>query len=176
HGRSDRARGARADGNYGVTGIHSVPPFLRVGSVPPCAPFPSPLYTPSMHTGLRFLSALVVSVTTAALPAAQGRRPAPASGLRFDVSFIPQVHDGPITGRAFVMITRSIEKEPEPRLQIGRTGVPFFGRDVERLEPEKIVALDGTDLGTPVDSLNDIPPGDYYVQAVVVVYNAFKRP
>ena len=42
-------------------------------------------------------------------------------------------HDGPITGRVFVMMTRIDRQGAEPRLQIGRTGVPFFGRDVERL-------------------------------------------
>ena len=31
------------------------------------------------------------------------------------------------------MVTRNVDKVPEPRLQIGRTGVPFFGRDVEKL-------------------------------------------
>ena len=106
---------------------------------------------------------------------AQARQPAASSKLRFDVSFIPQIHDGPITGRAFVMVTRSIDKVPEPRLQIGRTGVPFFGRDVERLQPEKIVSIDGGDLGTPLDSINDIPAGDYFVQAVVTVYSEFRR-
>src|SRR5262249_49285281 len=100
---------------------------------------------------------------------------AAAGKLRFDVSFVPQIHDGPVTGRAFVMVTRSIDRVPEPRLQIGRTGVPFFGRDVDRLEPEKVVSIDGTDLGTPLDSINDIPAGDYFVQAVVVVYAEFRR-
>jgi hypothetical protein len=102
-------------------------------------------------------------------------RPSAAPTLRFDVSFVPQVHDGPITGRAFVIVTRAIDKVPEPRLQTGRTGVPFFGRDVDRLQPEKIVSIDGTDLGTPLDSINDIPAGDYYVQAVVAVYTEFHR-
>jgi hypothetical protein len=108
---------------------------------------------------------------------AQTRQPAPAalSKLRFDVSFVPQIHDAPITGRAFVMVTRSVDKVPEPRLQIGRTGVPFFGRDVERLQPERIVSIDGSDLGTPLDSINDIPAGDYFVQAVVTVYSEFRR-
>jgi Putative esterase len=101
--------------------------------------------------------------------------PSTSSKLRFDVSFVPQVHDGPITGRAFVIVTRTIDKVPEPRLQIGRTGVPFFGRDVDRLQPEKIVSIDGSDLGTPLDSINDIPAGDYYVQAVVAVYTEFHR-
>jgi hypothetical protein len=124
----------------------------------------------------RLLSAFGVSLALAALPAAQTRpAPAAASGVKFEVSFIPQVHDGPLTGRAFVMITRSIDKEKEPRLQIGRTGVPFFGRDVERLEPEKAVTIDASDLGTPVDSLADIPAGDYFVQAVVVPYTEFHR-
>ena len=105
----------------------------------------------------------------------QTRQDTASQKLRFDVSFIPQAHDGPITGRVFVMVTRTVDKVPEPRLQIGRTGVPFFGRDVERLAPEQIVSIDGTNLGTPIDSINDIPPGDYFVQAMVVVYTEFHR-
>src|SRR4029077_9042981 len=120
-----------------------------------------------------FALAAIVAATSGALNA-QARQPA-ASRFRFEVSFIPQVHDGPITGRAFVMITRSIDKDPEPRLQIGRTGVLFFGHDGERLEPEKVVAIDAGDLGTPLDSLAEIPAGDYFVQAVVVVYSEFRR-
>ena len=106
---------------------------------------------------------------------AQASQPAAIQKLRFDVSFIPQAHDGPVTGRVFVMVTRTVDKVPEPRLQIGRTGVPFFGRDVERLAPESIVSIDASDLGTPLDSLNDIPPGDYFVEAMVVVYSEFRR-
>jgi len=128
-----------------------------------------------MTTRARLLSAFVVGLALAAVVAAQVRRPAAAAGPRFEVSFIPQIHDGPVTGRAFVMITRTVDKESEPRLQIGRTGVPFFGRDVERLEPEKAVTIDASDLGSPVESLAEIPPGDYFVQAVVVPYTEFHR-
>ena len=119
------------------------------------------------------LAAALVRFAPAA--AAQARPPAAASHLRFDVSFIPQAHDGPITGRVFVMVTRTIDRVREPRLQVGRTGVPFFGRDVERLAPEKIVSIDAGDLGTPLDSITDIPAGDYFVQAMVVVYSEFHR-
>src|SRR5499426_2504423 len=121
------------------------------------------------------LAVAVALATSARTFHAQTRQAAPPSTLRFDVSFVPQIHDGPITGRAFVMITRSIDKEPEPRLQIGRTGVPFFGRDVEQLQPEKIAVIDETDLGTPIASLRDLPAGDYYVQGFVNVYSEFKR-
>ena len=70
---------------------------------------------------------------------------APAAGLRFEVSFPAAVHAGPITGRVFVMVSRDISRcgggpaaasgPCEPRLQVSRTGVPFFGRDVEGLKP-----------------------------------------
>jgi hypothetical protein len=101
---------------------------------------------------------------------AQARR---APGLRFEVSYPASANPGPVTGRVFVMIAR--KSEPEPRLQIGRTGVPFFGRDIEALPAGKAAIIDATDLGSPVESLNDLPPGDYVVQAVVNVYSEFRR-
>src|SRR3989338_6375778 len=51
--------------------------------------------------------------------------------LRFEITVPRAVRSEPLTGRVFVMISR--KNEPEPRLQIGRTGVPFFGRDIEKL-------------------------------------------
>jgi hypothetical protein len=97
-------------------------------------------------------------------------RPAP---FRFEISFPAAAHAEPITGRVFVMISR--DNEREPRLQISRTGVPFFGRDVDQLKPGQAAIIDTTDLGTPVDSLKAIPPGDYYVQAMVNIYSEFRR-
>ena len=85
----------------------------------------------------------------------------------------PSVKKEPITGRVYFMVARTDEREP--RLQIGRTGTPFFGRDVENLAPGQAAIIDATDLGTPVASLKDLPPGDYFVQAFVNVYSEFKR-
>jgi hypothetical protein len=63
----------------------------------------------------------------------------------------------------------------EPRRQIGRTRQPFFGRDVEQLEPGQTEVIDGTDLGWPAKSLADIPSGEYYVQSFVNIYSEFRR-
>jgi len=108
---------------------------------------------------------------------AQAQKPNAAAPqkLRFEITVPPGVHQGPVTGRVYVMVTRTIEKIAEPRLQIGRTGVPFFGRDVERLSPDHGTTIDDSDLGTPLESLADIPAGDYYVQAMVNVYTEFHR-
>ncbi len=95
------------------------------------------------------------------------------SNLRFEISFPAGASAQPVTGRIYVMIARTNEREP--RLQIGRTGVPFFGRDIEALAPGRPAIIDETDQGTPIDSLRDLPAGEYYVQGFVNVYSEFKR-
>jgi len=95
------------------------------------------------------------------------------SRTRFQVSFPADAHPSAVTGRVFVMI--SLTGEPEPRLQVGREGTPFFGRDVDELEPGQRAVIDGTDLGSPLESLTGLPAGDYYVQALVNVYTRFPR-
>ncbi len=94
-------------------------------------------------------------------------------GTRFEIFFNESVHTEPVTGRVYVMISR--DKEREPRLQIGRSGVPFFGLDIENLEPGESVTINDTVLGFPVESLKEFPPGDYYVQGFVNIYTEFKR-
>ncbi len=97
----------------------------------------------------------------------------PAQKLRFEVSFPASAHAQPVTGRVYVMIARTADREP--RLQIGRTGVPFFGHDVERLAPGQAGVIDEGDQGTPLESIKDIPPGEYYLQGFVNVYSEFRR-
>jgi hypothetical protein len=122
----------------------------------------------------RFLFAIAVAYALAAsgvvaqqAPAATGR------GVTVEVSFPASIHAQPVTGRVYVMVSRTNDREP--RLQIGRTGTPFFGRDVEKLAPGRAAVIDVTDLGTPVLSLKDLPPGDYFVQGFVNIYSEFKR-
>ena len=100
--------------------------------------------------------------------------PARAEETRFEISFPASARSEPITGRVYVMISRT--NETEPRLQISQTGgTPFFGRDVFGLAPGEAAILDETDLGSPVPSLRQIPAGEYFVQAFVNVYSAFRR-
>ena len=98
---------------------------------------------------------------------------AQAPGPRFEIFFPPSAHAGPITGRVYVMISNT--NKEEPRLQISRTGVPFFGRDVQQLAPGQAAVIDSTDLGSPIESLTSLPAGDYFVQALISVYSEFKR-
>jgi hypothetical protein len=92
---------------------------------------------------------------------------------RFEIIFPREAHGEPVTGRVFVIISRTAE--PEPRFQVRNTGVPFFGRDVEGLDPGEVAVIDNSDLGYPVESLDKIPPGSYFVQAFVNIYTEFRR-
>jgi len=120
----------------------------------------------------RLVRVLATSLFAAlvALAAVAASGPAP---VRVAISFPASVHAQPITGRVYVMISRTGDREP--RLQIGRIGVPFFGRDVEQLKPGQVATIDETDLGSPVESLRGMPAGDYFVQAFVNVYSEFRR-
>ncbi len=101
--------------------------------------------------------------------------PAEAAEPRFEVSFAAPVHDGPLTGRIFVAVAKA--ESPDPVQQIGSyTGkTPFFGMDVEQLAPGRAATVDSRAMGYPANSLKDIPPGDYYVQALANVYTQFHR-
>lgn len=127
----------------------------------------------SALTVSRVFRTALIGLTFPVVPAmaAPPQRQPPA--LRFEVTFPAAAHAAPLTGRIFVMIARTGDREP--RLQIGRTGTPFFGRDVEKLAPGRPAVIDETDLGSPVERLRDIPAGDYVVQAMVNVYSEFRR-
>ena len=66
--------------------------------------------------------ALIASISTLGAQ----KREAPQRGPRFEITVPPTVRGEAVTGRVYVMVAR--DNDREPRLQIGRTGTPFFGR------------------------------------------------
>jgi pimeloyl-ACP methyl ester carboxylesterase len=95
-------------------------------------------------------------------------------GPRFTISFPGSVHPEPVTGRLFLMISRT--DEPEVRLQgVGYNSPEIIAVDVKQLKPGEIAAINAEALGTPLRSLREVPAGDYYVQAVLSVYTEFHR-
>jgi hypothetical protein len=86
---------------------------------------------------------------------------------RFRITYPASANPGPLTGRAYVMISRTNEKEP--RLQVGRAGVPFFGNDFGRVAPGEPIEIDADDLGSPVDSLAELPAEEFYAEVVRMI-------
>ncbi|HXT71173.1 MAG TPA: alpha/beta hydrolase-fold protein [Vicinamibacterales bacterium] len=97
-----------------------------------------------------------------------------ASGPRFEVSFTAGVHGGPVTGRIYVAMSRSNDRQ-SPIQQASPTGAPLFGVAIEGLSPGQTAVVDGSAFGHPLRTLRDLPAGDYWVQPFVNVYTRFPR-
>ncbi|MFO7981667.1 MAG: hypothetical protein R6V00_12685, partial [Candidatus Aminicenantes bacterium] len=95
------------------------------------------------------------------------------NGLSFEISFPESIHPDSVTGRVYVMVAEN--KNREPRFQIGTGGVPFFGKDIQNLDPDIPVGIDESHFGYPLESLSELPPGEYYVQGFVNIYTRFER-
>jgi hypothetical protein len=117
---------------------------------------------------LVFTLATIVSAAAATRADAQGN---PV----FQVSFSRAANPGPLTGRVYVALSRTSAGLSTPINQAGETGVPLFGVNIETLAAGKSVTIDAGVPGYPVESLRDIPAGEYWVQPFVNVYTKFAR-
>jgi hypothetical protein len=97
---------------------------------------------------------------------------ASASPPKFQVTFSSAAHAGPLTGRLILAISKSAQ--PEPRFAISPRGPLIFGVDLEQVSPNQPVVIDDRAIGYPM-SLAQLPPGDYYAQAIINVYEQVHR-
>ncbi|HTL05218.1 MAG TPA: alpha/beta hydrolase-fold protein [Gemmatimonadales bacterium] len=102
---------------------------------------------------------------------------APASRLqaqlpRIEISIDAAAHSGPLTGRLVLVVAR--RAEPEPRYAISPSGPALFAVDLDALPAGRPVVIDSAALGFPWP-LAQLPPGDYFLQAVVNVYELARR-
>ncbi len=79
----------------------------------------------------------------------------------------------PLTGRVVIVVAKT--QQPEPRIAISPRGPALFACDVEAQPSGKAFAITPANaLGYP-SPLDQLPAGDYYVQAVVNVYEEVHR-
>ena len=89
------------------------------------------------------------------------------SSIRLEVTITAGLISVPQSGRLFVVL--SPKSQPEPRLTIGQTGLdasPVFSRDIQNFAPGVTGAIDEKCAAFPIDSLANLPAGDYFVQAL----------
>lgn len=95
-----------------------------------------------------------------------------AQAPRFEISIAPSASAAPITGRLIVVL--ATKAQPEPRYTVSPTGPAIYAVDLNQLAPGKSAVVDESALGYP-KPLSQLPPGDYYAQAVLNVYSEFHR-
>jgi len=99
----------------------------------------------------------------------------PDGGRRFLVTIPPGRSQASIDGRLLLLL--STDASAEPRMQINdspRTQM-VFGMDVEAMTPGQALTLDAGAFGFPIRRLDEVPAGDYFVQAVLHRYETFHR-
>ncbi len=92
----------------------------------------------------------------------------------FRVSFPAAASAQPVDGRLLLILASTNKEEPRFQVSDGLNAQPIFGLDVEGMQPGKSVSIDGGAFGFPIRNIEDVPPGTYYVQAVLNRYETFK--
>jgi hypothetical protein len=115
-------------------------------------------------------AAVVLSLALAGTSAGEARK-----AVHFEITFPASLREAAADGRVLLVI--STKGDPEPRFQVGEAldTAQFFGTDVEGLAAGRAAVIDESAPGYPRESLREVPDGDYYVQAVLSIYDTFHR-
>jgi len=117
---------------------------------------------------LAFLSVLLASPLAA--------QTGPAKPLVFELSFEKELAATPVDGHILVIISKDDGHEAASDgfgVIEGVESQQAFGVDVDSLSPGAVARVDAGTLGYPLESLRQLVPGEYTVQAVLNVYETF---
>ena len=120
-------------------------------------------YTPPMRAALTALALLLILTTPELRP------------QQITVSLPSWRSAQPLDGRVLFLLSN--DSSAEPRMHISDTpkSQMVFGVTVDGLKPGQPVTIDENASGYPIRSIRDVPPGEYTVQAVLNVYETFRR-
>ncbi|HNR73159.1 MAG TPA: hypothetical protein PKM03_02995, partial [Cyclobacteriaceae bacterium] len=98
----------------------------------------------------------------------------PTTSLLFKLSFTKEMSDQAQDGRLLLLLANNNKAEPRFQINDGLTTQLVFGLDVEGMQPGQEITLDASNaFGFPRRSINEIPAGEYYVQALINRYETF---
>lgn len=104
-----------------------------------------------------------------------GAQTASGSRLRFEISFPASSSSTPLDGRVLLLISNNNAREPRFQISEDPTTQQVFGIDVDGLQPGRAAIVDANAFGYPVKSISQLKPGEYWVQALLHLYETFRR-
>ncbi|MCX6567326.1 MAG: alpha/beta hydrolase-fold protein [Candidatus Aminicenantes bacterium] len=104
-----------------------------------------------------------------------GSKSSAAASPKFAVSFPAERSAQPLDGRVLLLLSNDASAEPRFQINDGATTQLIFGIDVDNLAPGAEAVVDASAFGYPIPSLSELPPGEYYVQALLNRYETFVR-
>jgi hypothetical protein len=133
----------------------------------------SPLnHDPKSRGLLSIVPILGTLLLTAACAPKSGASAAP---LKFAVSFPAAKSDRPLDGRILLLVSNDGSAEPRNQISDGATTQLIFGLDVDGWKPGTAAIVDASAFGYPLQSIAEIPAGDYFIQALLNCYETFTR-
>lgn len=92
---------------------------------------------------------------------------------RFIITFTQQLSEQSQDGRLLLILANNDKSEPRFQISDGLSTQLIFGIDVEGVKPGQEIIIDESAFGFPKRSINDIPAGEYFVQALLNRYETF---
>jgi putative esterase len=120
----------------------------------------------------RIIVATIVAVLLAGALTGCQRNPPP---LLFRVTMPKAQRAVRTDGRLLIVLSKDPSREP--RLQISQNVATqqVYGINIDGLDPDGVATLDASALGYPIAALDELPAGEYNVQAVLNLYETFHR-
>jgi hypothetical protein len=101
--------------------------------------------------------------------------PAPPAASEFTITFPVERSADPLDGRVLLIISSDSAAEPRFQVSDAVTTAQLFGIDVDAWRPGTAAVIDAGAAGYPVESLAQLKPGRYRVQALLNRYETFRR-
>lgn len=98
-----------------------------------------------------------------------------AAAQSFSVSLPRQARAEPLDGRLLLCLSTDPSDEPRFQISLSVNTQIVFGMNVDGWQPGTATQVGNAARGYPVRSLKDLPPGEYYAQAVLNRYTTFDR-
>lgn len=97
------------------------------------------------------------------------------AGATFSLTFPRAAHAGPLDGRIILLVSRDFTREPRTHVAPNEPlDSPYtFGLTVDNWSPGRPMTLGDNAFGWPARSVSKLPPGTYWVQAVLNRYETF---
>src|SRR5207247_4856839 len=123
----------------------------------------------------RFFALAIGAWVLAGLASGADASTNPPARLKFSISFPATASPAPLDGRLLLLISANDAKEPRFQITEDLGTQQVFGMDVEGVKQGQAVILDATAFGYPLRNLAQVPPGEYWVQALLHRYETFHR-
>jgi hypothetical protein len=122
-----------------------------------------------------FFSLVVIFFSSVLTMLSCSAKKGPVAKLKFAISFPAERSKTALDGRMLLLISKSGDTEPRDQISDGAKTQLIFGIDVDGLQPGQEAVIDASAFGYPLQSIAEIPAGEYYVQALLNKYETFHR-